>query len=173
MRRLLTALSLIVLVAVAASAANAMKPTKTTTAHHATAAPKYGASTPNNLQWGPAPPGLPSGAEVSVLEGDPSKPGPFTIRAKMPDGYRIQAHWHPGVEHVTVMSGTFHLGMGPKFDENAGQAYAAGSFLWMGPHMKHYAWATGETVIQLHGMGPWGITYVNPADDPRGAKKPS
>ena len=173
MRRLLTALSLIVLVAVAASAASAMKSTKNTTAHHAMAAPKYGASTTDNLQWGPVPPALPPGAELSVLEGNPFKPGPFTMRVKMPDGYRIPAHWHPGVEHVTVMSGTFHLGMGPKFDEKAGQAYAPGSFAWMAPHMKHYAWATGETVIQLHGTGPWGITYVNPADDPRGAKKPS
>ncbi len=170
MRRLLTTLSLIAVVAVAASVAAAMESTKTKMAQHSTVAPKYGTSAPESLQWGPGPPSLPKGAEVAMLEGNPSKPGPFTFRARMPDGYRIPAHWHPGVEHVTVISGTFHLGMGPKFDENAGQAYAPGSFTWMAPHMKHYAWVTGETVIQLHGMGPWGITYVNPADDPRRAK---
>ena len=170
MRRLLTTLSLIALVAVAASAATAMESTKTKMPQHPTASPKYGTSAPESLHWGPGPPSLPAGAEVAMLEGNPFKPGPFTFRARMPDGYRIPAHWHPGVEHVTVMSGMFHLGMGEKFDENAGQAYAPGSFAWMAPHMKHYAWVTGETVIQLHGMGPWGITYVNPADDPRRAK---
>jgi hypothetical protein len=76
------------------------------------------------------------------------------------------------VEHVTVVSGTFNLGMGDKFDDKAGQAMPAGTFGFLPPMMKHFAWATGETVIQLHGMGPWEIVYVNPADDPRGAKKP-
>ena len=87
-----------------------------------------------------------------------------------PTGYTIQPHSHPGVEHLTVISGTFNLGMGEKFDKSGGRALGAGGFAFMPPGMKHFAWTTGETVIQLHGVGPWRINYVNAADDPRNKK---
>ena len=104
---------------------------------------------------------------MAVLEGDPTKEGPFTMRVMLPDGYSIASHTHPAVEHITVISGTFNLGMGDKFDKSATQAMPAGAFGHWPAGMKHFAWANGETVVQLHGVGPWGIQYVNPADDPR------
>jgi hypothetical protein len=87
------------------------------------------------------------------------------MRLLMPDGYKIAPHTHPKVEHVTVISGTFNLGMGEKFDESAGRAMPAGTFGFWPAGMKHFAWAKGETIIQLHGIGPWTINYLNPADD--------
>jgi hypothetical protein len=123
--------------------------------------------TPDTVKWGPAPPSLPPGAQFAVLEGDPAKPGAFTMRAKLPDGYKIQPHWHPVDEHVTVVQGTFHVGLGEKFDPSAGKPMPAGSFALMKQGVRHFAWAKGETIVQLHGTGPWGINYVNPQDDPR------
>ena len=123
--------------------------------------------TPDAVTWGPAPPGLPPGAQLAVLEGDPSKPGAFTMRAKFPSGYKILPHWHPVDEHVTVLKGTLHMGVGEKFDTAAGKAMGAGSFGLMKQEQRHFAWTTEETVIQIHGTGPWGINYVNPKDDPR------
>lgn len=121
-----------------------------------------------DLTWSPAM-GLPPGAELAVIEGDPAKEGPFTLRARMPDGYEIAPHWHPAVEHVTVLSGQFNVGMGETVDRENADVLTAGGFAVMQPKMAHFAWVTGETVLQLHGIGPWGITYVNPEDDPRGA----
>lgn len=121
----------------------------------------------SDISWGPAPASLPPGAQASVLEGDPTVEGPFTLRLRMPANYRIPPHWHPGIEHVTVLSGTFNLGLGETVDEDEGHALTAGGFMAMPPETPHYAWATEETVIQLHGMGPWGITYINEEDDPR------
>ena len=126
---------------------------------------------PADITWADGPPSLPPGAKLAVLEGDPAKTGPFTIRLQMPDGYKISAHTHPTVERVTVISGTFHLGTADKFDESAGHEMVAGSFAIMPAEMKHFAWATGETVVQVHSTGPFVIKYVNPADDPRNAKK--
>ena len=123
-----------------------------------------------DIKWVDGPASLPAGAKVAMLEGNPAQEGPFTMRLQLPDGFQIQPHWHPAVEHVTVISGTFNLGMGEKFDKSAGRALAAGSFAFMPPGMRHYAWTTGETVLQVHGMGPWKINYVNPADDPRNRK---
>jgi quercetin dioxygenase-like cupin family protein len=127
-----------------------------------------GAST---VTWGPAPASVPAGAQAAVLEGDPAKAGAFTVRLKMPDGYKIAPHYHPADEHVTVLQGTFVMGLGEKFDESAGRDLGVGSFAMMPAGTRHFAWTKGETIIQLHGVGPWGLTYVNPADDPR--KKPS
>ena len=127
----------------------------------------HGMFTPADIRWMDGPPSLPRGARVAVLEGNPSQPGPFTMRLQLPDGFRIAPHWHPAVEHVTVISGTFNLGMGERFDESALRALSAGSFAFMPPGMRHFAMARGETVVQVHGVGPWQINYVNPADDPR------
>ncbi|HYY14528.1 MAG TPA: cupin domain-containing protein [Chthoniobacterales bacterium] len=126
---------------------------------------------PDQLQWGEAPPGLPTGAQLAVLEGNPEKKGPFTVRLKMPDGYKIAPHTHPTTERVTVISGTANLGAGEKFDEAAGQQLAPGGFAVLPAGMKHFAWANGETVVQINSEGPFKIKYVNPADDPRHAKQ--
>lgn len=124
-----------------------------------------------DLKWIAGPASLPAGAKVALMEGDPAKEGPFTLRLQLPDGFTIQPHSHPAVEHVTVLSGTFNIGMGEKFDKSGGRALSAGAFAFMPPGMRHFAWTTGETVIQLHGTGPWQINYVNPADDPRKPKQ--
>ena len=126
---------------------------------------------PDALQWRPGPASLPAGAQFAMLEGDPTKEGPFTMRIRVPDGFRIPPHMHPAWERVTVISGTFNLGVGEKFDATLTQPMVAGTFGFWPPGMKHFAWAKGETIIQLHGMGPWRIEYLNPADDPRNAAK--
>ena len=116
-----------------------------------------------NIQWNDGPASLPAGAKVAVLEGDPAKEGFFTMRLWLPDGFKIPPHWHPKVEHVTVISGTFNVGMGEKFDQTATRVMPAGTFGFWPADMKHFAWAKGETVLQLHGTGPWMITYENPS----------
>ena len=126
---------------------------------------------PADLQWGDPPPGLPAGAKLAVLSGDPGASGPYTVRMRAPAGYKIMPHTHPTAEMITVISGTFHLGAGDKFDESAGHAMAAGAFTAMPAGMKHFAWFTEDSIIQVHGEGPFQIVYVNPADDPRNAKK--
>jgi quercetin dioxygenase-like cupin family protein len=127
--------------------------------------------TPDEANWGAAPPGLPAGAEVAVLEGDPSAAGPFTMRAKFPDGYTIPPHFHPADEHVTVLQGTFLMGMGERLSNSAMKELTASSFAVMPKGTAHFAQAKGETIVQVHGIGPWAITYVNPSDDPRSVKK--
>jgi quercetin dioxygenase-like cupin family protein len=109
---------------------------------------------------------MPAGAQLAVLHGDPGKKGAFVIRLQMPDGYRIPPHWHTQDEQLTVLSGTFKLGMGDKFDEASMQALGAGSYHYLPGKMHHYAAAQGATVLELHGMGPFDIHYLNPADDP-------
>jgi hypothetical protein len=122
------------------------------------------------IQWKDGPGSLPAGAKFAVLEGDPGKEGFFTMRLWLPDGFKIQPHWHPKVEHVTVISGTFNVGMGDKFDQTATRAMPAGTFGFWPAEMKHFVWAKGDTILQLHGIGPWMITYLNPSDDPRKPK---
>jgi anti-sigma factor ChrR (cupin superfamily) len=122
---------------------------------------------PDQIEWKDGPPSLPPGCKFAVLEGDPAKPGFFCMRAKLPNGYKVPPHFHPGVERITIISGTFHLGSGEKFDKSAATALPAGSYSSMQPGMKHFGWAEGETVVQTATEGPWGITYVNPSDDPR------
>ena len=121
---------------------------------------------PAGIQWRAAE-NLPQGAQVAVLEGDPTKEGFFTMRLKMPDGYRVPPHFHSMPERVTVLSGTLNLGTGTNFDPKTTKPLPAGTYSSMPPAMSHFGWTTGETVLQLTTMGPWTITYVNPADDPR------
>ena len=118
------------------------------------------------VKWMPAPPVLPKGAMFAVIAGDPSKAGPFTIRLKMPANYKVPAHHHPTAENVTILSGSFHAGMGDKLDMKKGMAFAPGGFAAIPANMNHYAWTTKETVLQVHGEGPFAMEYVNPADDP-------
>lgn len=121
----------------------------------------------SEMKWGTGPASLPPGAQFAVLEGDPAKEGLFTMRLRLPDGYQISPHYHSGVEHVTVIAGTFNVGVGEKFDKSATRPMPAGTFGYWPPPMRHFAWVQGETIVQLHGMGPWTVTYVNPGDDPR------
>ena len=122
------------------------------------------------LQWKDGPGSLPAGARFAVLEGDPAKEGLFTMRLQLPDGFRIPPHFHGGVEHITVVSGTFNVGMGDTFDQASAKRMPAGTFGYWPAGMRHFAFAEGQTILQLHGLGPWTITYVNAADDPRGKK---
>ncbi|HKP01900.1 MAG TPA: cupin domain-containing protein [Chthoniobacterales bacterium] len=124
-----------------------------------------------DLKWGDAPPSLPAGAKLAVLEGDPKKEGLFTIRLQMPAGFKIPPHTHPTAEHVTVISGTCYLGMGPKFDEATAKTMTAGAYAVMPAGMQHFAGSKEGCVIQVHATGPFEVKYVNPADDPRTAKK--
>lgn len=121
---------------------------------------------PAELKWADVP-SLPPGAKIAVMEGPMSEAVPFTARIKLPANYMIPAHWHPAIEHVTVISGTFNMGTGDKLDKAKTQALKAGSFAVMQPKTNHFGWTRKETIIQIHGMGPWGVTYVDPADDPR------
>jgi quercetin dioxygenase-like cupin family protein len=133
----------------------------------AIAAEDHIAVSADQLKWGPAPPAFPKGAQISVLAGDLTKEGLYVIRLKLPVGYKVPPHTHPNDENVTVITGTFNIGTGSTFDEKNGKALKAGGFVHMPKGMQHFAWFTEETTIQLHGMGPQGIIYVNPADDPR------
>ena len=121
---------------------------------------------PDAIEWKPAET-LPPGAMVAVMEGDPTKEGFFSMRLKMPDGYQVPAHWHAKQERVTVLSGILNLGHGDTFDPKATKALGAGTYSSMEPGMRHFAYMTGETILQLSTMGPWTITYVRPEDDPR------
>lgn len=110
-------------------------------------------------------------AQFAVLEGDPmASTGDYTIRLKMPDGYRISPHWHPLRENVTVISGTFKVGMGDVFETKNMTALPAGSFAYLDPSMHHYAMACGEVIVQVHGQSPLQFNYVNPEDDPGKSK---
>jgi quercetin dioxygenase-like cupin family protein len=122
---------------------------------------------PQEIKWGPAPAVLPPGAQAAVLFGDPSKEGLFALRLKLPEGYRVPPHTHPVDEVVTVVSGAFSLGMGETADRSSAQPLPAGSFFALPPGMAHYVFIDEETVIQISTIGPWGLTYINPADDPR------
>ena len=159
---------------VAIAAEEKESPKKSTEEHShskAAATAEHKLLTPSEIQWADGPPALPPGAKLTVLAGDPKQAGPFTFRLQVPDGYKVPPHTHPSAEHVTVISGTLNLGMGDKFDQAATRELVAGGFAVMPAGMKHFAWMKGETVVQVHGIGPFQINYVNPADDPRNAKK--
>lgn len=131
-----------------------------------TSAPRN-AFMPDQVSYGPVPAFVAPGAQLAVLEGDPTaSSGDYTIRLKMPDGYKIAPHWHPKRENVTVISGDFKVGMGDRFDMSKMMTFPAGSFAYLDPQMHHYAMATGEVVVQVHGESPLQFNYVNPADDP-------
>lgn len=117
--------------------------------------------------WGPAPPFLAKGAQFAVYQGDPGKAGEYTIRLKLPAGYVIAPHFHPTDENVTVISGRFQVGMGDAVDRAKAQTLLSGGFITAPASAHHFAVAAEETVVQVHGMGPFAITYVHPADDPR------
>jgi quercetin dioxygenase-like cupin family protein len=120
----------------------------------------------DEIKWKPLRPG----AEIAVVSGDPDKEGsPFVLRFRYRGQARIPPHWHPVDEHLTILSGTFRIGMGERGDESATTALAAGAYAFVPAKMAHYAWADGDTTVQVHGIGPFAINYVNPADDPKNA----
>lgn len=121
---------------------------------------------PADLKWADAL-ALPPGAKVAVIEGPLNEAVPFTLRLKLPANYKIPAHWHPAIEHVTVISGTFNIGIGDKLDSSKTKSLAAGSVAIMPPKTNHFVSTKEETIVQVHGVGPWAINYVNPEDDPR------
>jgi quercetin dioxygenase-like cupin family protein len=118
-----------------------------------------------DVKFGPAPPVLPAGAQVAVLHGDPGKKGPFSMRLKAPDGYKIPPHWHGNDEELTIISGALQLSMGDKAGENV-QTLTPGSYHFLPAKMHHAASCKGETVVEVHGPGPFDIHYLNPTDDP-------
>jgi quercetin dioxygenase-like cupin family protein len=161
MRSILTALGATLFLAAVAAAQG----TPTPGAQHAVAV------SPDQVSWKEGPPSLPAGAKFAVLEGDPKGDGLLTMRVSLPGGYRIPPHSHSAVERVTVLEGTFKLGMGDKFEQSALNPMPAGSFIAMEPGTRHFVQAEGNTVVQINAVGPWKITYVNPSDDPRKAGK--
>jgi hypothetical protein len=129
--------------------------------------------TPKEIAWGPGPAVLNAGAQMAVLEGNPSQSGLYTLRLKLPDGFKIMPHSHPTIEHVTVISGVMNAAMGDTFDKTKGSAMPVGSYAVLPAQMNHYAWFQGASTIQVHGEGPFVLNYANPKDDPSGgAKKP-
>ena len=123
--------------------------------------------TMDDVKWTEGPAALPKGAQLFMMEGNPPDAAPFTMRLKFPANYKVGPHWHPAIEHATVLKGTLNLGMGEKFDASQTKALPVGSFVVIPPKTAHFAWTSEETIVQLHGVGPWSVNYVNQADDPR------
>ena len=121
---------------------------------------------PADLEWADAK-GIPPGAKVVVIEGPPNEAVPFTLRVKFPADYKLPAHWHPVIDHVTVLSGTLNFAFGDKLDTEKTKALTPGSIVITPPKTNHFLWTSEETVVQVHGVGPMDIHYVNPEDDPR------
>lgn len=124
-----------------------------------------------DLKWMDGPPGLPAGAKFTVLAGNPMEPGVYTIRAMFPAGYKIPAHFHATDENVTVIAGEFGIGMGDALEMAKGDMMSSGGFTSLPAGMHHFAWTKKGATVQIHGMGPFSITYLNPSDDPRNAKE--
>lgn len=122
---------------------------------------------PAEVDWRPGPASLPEGGEFAVIEGDPSQEGPFAMWLRLPAGYEIPPHVHPQLEHVTVLSGAFGIGSGESLDREAGRTLGPGGFTAIPVGHPHFAWTEEASILQLHSIGPWGIEYVNPDDDPR------
>jgi len=157
MRTVMRSLSVVLVLGCLSSlSAFTQSQTPPTSSHHTIVAPA-------DVRWKTLRPG----AEIAVVSGDPDKEGsPFVIRFRYHGKARIPPHWHPVDEHITVLSGTFRFGMGERGDESATTALRAGAYAFVPAKMAHYAWADDDTTLQVHGIGPFVINYVNPADDP-------
>ena len=127
-------------------------------------------SAASSLKWGPAPAVFPAGAKMAVESGDPSKSGEFIVRLSLPANYRIPPHWHPTDEHVTIHSGTLHVGMGDAVDKTKTRPMAPGDTGTIAAKMNHFALTRDATVLSVRAEGPFAMTYVNPADDPQRKK---
>jgi hypothetical protein len=122
---------------------------------------------PSEARWSPAPPSLPAGAEITVLEGDPTQSGPFTLQLRVPDGYKVAPHWHPTDERLTLVKGTLMMGMGDKWMDDDMKEMTPGAFVLLPNHSPHYVQAKGEAILQVQATGPFDLTYINASDDPR------
>jgi anti-sigma factor ChrR (cupin superfamily) len=117
--------------------------------------------TPESIKWSALGPGQ----WFAVISGSPNTEGsPFVVRLKLADGVKVAPHWHPMDEHITVVTGTFHMGMGEKFNESLATEMPSGSYGLMPKEMRHFAWAKGETIIQIHGIGPFKTYWVEPVE---------
>jgi hypothetical protein len=137
---------------------------------HSASAPLGAVGGDRALDWGPAPAVFPAGAQLAVLAGDPSRPGPFTLRLRFPDGYRIPPYTVGSDEHITVVQGTFLVGMGERFGEEALTPLVRGAFATAPAGRPHYAATRGTTEVQVQGEGPFTIRYVHAADLPLSAR---
>ena len=155
MRRILAGVAVALMLMVGAAVAQQAK------------APSQIVVTPAELKWGEPPPVFEKGASFAVVSGDPGKAGIFVVRLKMPAGYKVAAHWHPTDEHVTVISGTVAIGIGETFNKATMKELPAGGYVFLPAEMRHFAMATTGATVQIEGPGPFVLTYVNPADDPR------
>jgi quercetin dioxygenase-like cupin family protein len=127
--------------------------------------PDHQMTSPSDLKWTPVP--AIAGAQIAVIEGPMDQAGvPFTARIKFAPNAKVPAHWHSTIEHVTVISGVLNMGVGDKLDTSKTQALGPGSISIMQAGTHHFAWFGEETVLQLHGIGPWTVTYVDPSDAP-------
>jgi hypothetical protein len=127
---------------------------------------------PSDIEWSPSP-DFPKGTQVAILEGDPTRSGPFTLRLKLSRRYKTPAYWSPSIERVTVMSGKVGIGLGSEFNKSEGEVTNDGGFSVIPARTPHYFWAKRKkSVIQIHGMGPWAVHYVSPEDDPRNTTQP-
>ncbi len=160
MRRVLPVVALLVVVCCLGVVALNAGDTKTSSGEHM-------AVVPASLKWSPIFPGI----TMAVVSGDPNGPGPYVLRLKSDAGTKIPPHWHPTAENVTVMEGTFAVAMGEKFDGAALQELPTGGFVRIPAEMRHYAMSKTETVVQVNGMGPFKINFVNPADAPKAGSK--
>jgi uncharacterized protein DUF4437 len=160
-------LPMIVLLVAGVAGASGSRLSRAAEHEHAKPSGAWSLYVPSDLPWKPGPSSLAPGAKMAVLEGDPAKEGMFTMRLLLPDGYRVNPHWHPKTERLTIISGTLNLGTGDRFDAAATKALPAGTYSSMPPRMTHFATTTGETILQLSSIGPWQVIYVDPADDPR------
>ncbi|HEV8312627.1 MAG TPA: cupin domain-containing protein [Burkholderiaceae bacterium] len=132
----------------------------------ALAADEMAMTSPGEMKWVDAPPSMPKGAKIAVLHGDPGKPGPFTMRLKVPAGYKVAPHTHTQAENLTVISGALYLGMGEKMEMGKAHALKAGAFHYLPGKTPHYAFTKSPTVVQAHGEGPFDLNYIHPADNP-------
>jgi Domain of unknown function (DUF4437) len=124
-----------------------------------------------DMKWMAAPPSLPKGAKLAVLYGDPGKSGPFVMRLMTPANYKIGPHWHSQAENLSIVSGTLYLGRGDKMDKAKAHGLKAGGFHFLPGKAHHYAFTKTATIVQIHGEGPFDITYINAEDDPAKAAK--
>lgn len=166
MKLLLTAATALLMAAAPPAQKQKPKPTEQTMKHPMGAKPEATFLTPSDLQWGDPPPGIPRAAQAAVLFGDPTHNAPYTVRLKVPDGFKIPGHWHTKDERLTIITGKFVLYLGDDFTAPAHEL-AAGSFHFLPGSTHHAAEAKGETIIQIDAVGPFDINYLKATDDPR------
>ena len=123
------------------------------------------ATTSDDLKWVKGPASLPAGAKLAILKGDFAKPGTLAYRLKLPAGYQLMPQSSPAINRIVVVSGTFYLGAGEKFDRARTIPMSTGYVHWL-DESPYFAWTKEETVIEIDGVGPWSVSYVNPGDNP-------